>query len=83
MVNERKKTRKKGLTASRKNRPGLPIDLRDQLDERLRKIHTLASLMAASRHDELQPGVIQYAGACIREEVEETAALLRTAGTRP
>jgi hypothetical protein len=83
MVKNRNKTRKKGLTASRKNRPSLPVDLRDKLNEQLRKIHTLASLMEASRHDVLRPEAVEDAGGFIMDEVEEIRALLRTVGTRP
>jgi len=83
MVHDRKKTRKKGLTASRKDRPALTIDLRDQLDARLRKIQAVSCLLGACREEALLSGAVEDAGGLIGEEVRGIKMLLDRAETLP
>ncbi len=83
MVHDRKKTRKSGLTGSRKDRPGLTIDLRDQLDVRVRKIQAVACLLGACREEALLSGAIEDAGMLIGDEVRGIKALLDRAETLP
>jgi hypothetical protein len=67
------------LTRSRKKRRparGLPVELCDLLNDRLRRIEMLAALMSASRHDLLVPGVVEDAGFWIGTEVRAIKGLL-------
>lgn len=73
------KTSKTGLTGSRKSRRGF-LDVRDELNGRLRLIELLADLMGACRADLLPPGAVEIAGATIAREAQAIRAVLGQVG---
>ena len=73
------KPSKTNLTGSRQSRRGW-LEVRDELNGRLRLIELLADLMGACRADQLPPGAVEIAGATIAGEAQAIRAVLRRVG---
>ena len=70
------KQAKTRLTGLRKDRCRLPVDVVDELNERLRKIKLLADLLGVCRAEFLPPETLENTGLFIADEVRGIKAVL-------